>query len=98
MTTEAEIRAAIRTGDLFRACDLADAALAEWPDDRLLQYLSVLALVRAGATDEAMARRSKYGLRAERLEGQLDVDIASLEGRLLKDKALLAGSRNDRAS
>ncbi len=91
MTTEAEIRAAIRTGDLFRACDLADAALAEWPDDRLLQYLSVLALVRAGATDEAMARRSKYGLRAERLEGQLDVDIASLEGRLLKDKALLAG-------
>lgn len=92
MTTEAEIRAAIRTGDLFRACDLADLALAQSPDDRLLQYLSVLALVRAGATDEALARRAKFDLKAERLDTPLDIDIAALEGRLLKDKALLAAA------
>ncbi len=90
MSAETDIRAAIRTGDLFRACDLADAALAGAPGDRMLQYLSVLALLRAGATDEALARRQKFGLHADRLDTPLDIDIASLEGRLLKDKALLA--------
>lgn len=88
MSTEAEVRAALKAGDLFRACDLADAALAASPGNRALQYLVVLALARAGATDEALARYRGFGLKAERFDTQLDIDIASLAGRLMKDQAL----------
>lgn len=90
MTTETEVRAALRSGDLFRACDLAEAALARSPGDRALQYLVVLALARAGATEPALKRYRDFGLAAERFATQLDIDIASLAGRLLKDRALLA--------
>ncbi|WP_119419561.1 TRAFs-binding domain-containing protein [Desertibaculum subflavum] len=92
MTTEAEVRAAMNAGDLFRACDLANAALAAAPGDRALQYLVVLALARAGATEQALERYRDFGLRAERFDTQLDIDIASISGRLLKDRALLAAA------
>lgn len=88
--SQAEIRQALNAGDLFRAYDLAEVALAAAPADRALQYLVVLALARTGATGPALARYRALDLKSERFDTQLDIDIASLAGRLLKDQALLA--------
>jgi hypothetical protein len=77
------VRREERRGELLAAFDLAERGLAEHPDDISLKHRAVLALARAGATDEAARRFADYGL--ERLE---DEDIGALHARIAKDAAL----------
>ena len=57
LVTDAE-----RRGELLRAFDLAERGLAAHPRDVALKHTAVLALARAGATDEAARRFEEYGL------------------------------------
>jgi hypothetical protein len=75
-----------RRGELLSAFDLAQQGLAEHPDDLWLKHRAVLALARAGATDEAARRFDEYGL-----AGIRDEDVAALQARIAKDLALRAG-------
>src|SRR5579862_3897662 len=77
------VRREERRGELLSAFDLAEGGLAEHPDDLSLKHRAVLALARAGATDEAASRFAEYGL--ERIE---DEDIEALGARIAKDFAL----------
>jgi hypothetical protein len=72
-----------RRGESLVAFDLAEQGLAEYPDDLALKHRAVLALARAGATEEASRRFEQYGL-----VGVADEDIASLRARIAKDVAL----------
>ena len=74
-----------RRGELLTAFDLAERGLAEHPDDVWLKHRAVLALARAGATEEAARRFEDYGL-----AGEQDEDIAALHARIFKDLALAA--------
>ena len=74
-----------RRGELLTAFDLAERGLAEYPDDLWLKHRAVLALARAGATEEAARRFDDYGL-----AGAQDEDIAALHARIFKDLALAA--------
>jgi hypothetical protein len=74
-----------RRGELLTAIDLADRGLQEHPDDLWLKHRAVLALARAGATDEAARRFEQYGL-----AGVPDEDIAALHARIAKDVAFAA--------
>ena len=74
-----------RRGELLSAFDLAQQGLAERPDDLWLKHRAVLALARAGATDEAARRFDEYGL-----AGIPDEDVAALKARIAKDLALRA--------
>jgi Tetratricopeptide Repeats-Sensor/Adenylate and Guanylate cyclase catalytic domain len=74
-----------RGGELLSAFDLAQQGLAEHPDDLWLKHRAVLALARAGATDEAARRFEEYGLM-----GVGDEDVAALKARIAKDLALRA--------
>lgn len=90
-----EVRDAVldaeRRGELLTAVDLAERALAEDPGDLWLKHRAVLALARAGSTDEAARRFAEYGL-----AGIDDEDIAALEARIAKDVALAAGDETAR--
>src|SRR3954463_6329594 len=77
------VRGAARRGELLTAVDLAEQGLSEWPDELWLKHASVLALARAGATEEAAARFERYGLADAEEE-----DVAGLGARLAKDLAL----------
>ena len=72
-----------RRGELLTAFDLAERGLAEHPDDPSLKHRAVLALARAGATEEAARHFERYGL-----AGIDDEDIAALQARIAKDVAL----------
>ena len=72
-----------RRGELLAAFDLAERGLAEHPDDVRLKHRAVLALARAGATEEASKRFRSYGLDRVR-----DEDVAALQARIAKDRAL----------
>jgi hypothetical protein len=72
-----------RCGELLTAFDLAERGLAEHPDDPWLKHRAVLALARAGATEEAARHFEQYGL-----AGVQDEDIAALRARIAKDVAL----------
>jgi hypothetical protein len=74
-----------RRGEMLSAFDLAERGLAEHPDDVWLKHRAVLALARAGATEEAARRFQQYGL-----EGVPDEDVAALGARIAKDLALNA--------
>ena len=74
-----------RRGELLSAFDLAERGLAEHPDDLWLKHRAVLALARAGATEEAARRFEQYGLGSVREE-----DVAALHARIAKDLALAA--------
>ncbi len=78
-----QVREAERRGELLVAVDLADRGLAEHPGDVALQHRDVLALARAGATDEAARRFAAFGLDAVETE-----DVAALGARIAKDRAL----------
>ena len=56
------VRDAERRGELLAAFDLAERGLDEHPDDVWLRHRAVLALARAGSTDEALRRFDRYGL------------------------------------
>jgi len=77
------VRREERRGELLAAFDLAERGLAEHPDDVSLKHRAVLALARAGATEEAARRFGDYGL--DRIE---DEDIGALQARIAKDAAL----------
>jgi hypothetical protein len=57
--------------------------LAEHPADVALKHRAVLALARAGATEEAARRFEQYGLK-----GSSDEDVSALQARIAKDFAL----------
>jgi hypothetical protein len=85
------VRDAERRGELLTAFDLAERALDEHPDDLWLKHRAVLALARAGSTDEAARRFQDYGLAAVDAE-----DVAALRARIVKDIALAAGGAERR--
>lgn len=72
-----------RRGELLASFDLAERGLMEHPEDLALKHRAVLALARAGATEEAARRFEQYGL-----AGIPDEDIAALRARIAKDVAL----------
>src|ERR1700754_2119552 len=74
-----------RRGELLTAVDLAEQGLAEKPDAIWLKHGAVLALARAGATDEAAARFERY-----RLAESDEADVVALRARIAKDLALTA--------
>jgi class 3 adenylate cyclase len=76
-----------RRGEVLTALDLADRGLEEHPDSLWLQHRAVLALARAGATEQAAQRFDDYGLVSEEATHE---DIASLRARIAKDGALAA--------
>ena len=77
------VKDAERRGELLAAVDLAEQGLAEFPDELWLKWASVLALARAGATDEAAKRFERH-----RLASSQEEDIAALGARIAKDLAL----------
>lgn len=82
-----------RIGDYLHMFDLAAHGLLEHPDAIELEYQSVLALARSGATNRAAARVAaleKAGRLAAIADRRLANDFAALEGRLLKDRAVEA--------
>src|SRR6516164_4511052 len=54
------VRREERRGELLAAFDLAERGLSEHPDDTALKHRAVLALARAGATEEAARRFAEY--------------------------------------
>ena len=86
------VKDAERRGELLTAVDLAEQGLAERPDDLWLKHRAVLALARAGATEEAARRFERYGLRAAEED-----DIAALGARIAKDIALETTEEGRRA-
>lgn len=70
-------------GDLLGAFDTAERALERFPDDTALKHRSVLVLARAGAAAEALRR-----FHALALGDSESAEIAALEARLSKDRAL----------
>ena len=85
------VRDAERRGELLTAFDRAERGLAEHPGDVWLQHRAVLALARAGSTEEAARRLEAYGL-----EGVDAEDVAALGARLQKDVALAAAGEERR--
>ena len=79
------VRNAERQGELLAAFDAAERGLVEHPGDRWLQHRAVLALARAGSTEEAQRRFREYGLGDVETE-----DARALEARLEKDVGLAA--------
>jgi len=86
-----DVLAAERSGELLSAFDLAERGLEEHAGNVELQYRAVLALARAGSTEQAARRFEEYGLRAVGTE-----DARALEARIAKDVAL-AAPRGERA-
>src|SRR5438445_551380 len=80
-----DVVAAERSGELLSAVDLAERGLEEHPGDVALKYRAVLALARAGSTEQAARRFEEFGLRAVDTE-----DVRALEARIAKDVALAA--------
>jgi class 3 adenylate cyclase len=87
----AAILAAEQRGELLLAFDLAEQALAQEPGDRWLQHRAVLALARAGSTEEAERRFGEYGL--DQVENE---EAWALGARLRKDRALASTGQKRR--
>ena len=79
------VRREERRGELLTAFDLAERGLAEHPGDLWLEHRAVLALARAGATEQAAERLRRAGL-----DRRGEEDIAALRARIAKDVALAA--------
>jgi hypothetical protein len=84
------IHGAMDRGEYLTAFDLATEAVGVYPADLPLQYQMILALARAGATNQAL--QALESSRLEERSGTADValqeDIAALRARLAKDQAL----------
>ena len=80
------VRVLLGRTEYLAAFDEADHALADHPADATLQWLAILALARAGATDTADERLQRSGLldRADRLPVALAEDVLALEARIAK--------------
>ncbi|MDL1950693.1 hypothetical protein FBQ97_12890, partial [Acidobacteria bacterium ACD] len=83
------VREEIRRGDVLAAWDTASERIEAGEKSHELLYWGVLALARAGATEQALAH---YAPLAEALKGdvprKLRIRIGSLFARLQKDRAL----------
>jgi class 3 adenylate cyclase len=89
----AEVRAALSRGEPFEAFDLADHALADFPDDPVLCWVAALSLARAGATKQARARYDAFhlaDLANTTADSALRIDIEALDARIAKDEAFAA--------
>ncbi|MGI9051976.1 MAG: TRAFs-binding domain-containing protein [Ilumatobacteraceae bacterium] len=95
----AQVRRLIGRTEYLAAFDVADRALAEQPHDVALQHLAVLALARAGATDNAADRLMRSGLlaHADECDDELAEDVLALEARVSKDRAFAAPTNQRRA-
>ena len=80
-----------RRGELLTAFDLAERGLDEYPDDVSLRFHAVLVLARTGSTAQAVRRFVELGLFSVDSE-----DAASLQARLIKDRALSAAGEDRR--
>src|ERR1039457_1390397 len=84
------IHGAMDRGEYLTAFDLATEAVGVYPADLPLQYQMILALARAGATNQAL--QALESSRLEERSGTADValqeDIAALRARLARDQAL----------
>jgi len=78
------VKDAERRGELLTAVDLAEQGLAERPDDLWLKHRAVLALARAGATEEAARRFERYGRNRNVLVREL-VSLSPLARRCADD-------------
>jgi DNA-binding SARP family transcriptional activator len=90
-TLVGEVRDLIRRGEYLRAYDLASGGAQRRQASPELRYLSVLALARAGATEQAMRRYQSLDLARLNVGSEsprLSEDIAALSARLDKDMAL----------
>jgi len=87
-----EINAFFRNGEFFRSYDLAEDALAAYPDDLKIALRGVLSLANAGATDLALAKFD-----AHRLAQSQHMEARTLFGRLKKDQAYGATGARHRA-
>jgi hypothetical protein len=72
-----------RRGELLGAFDLAERGLDEHPGDVPLAHRAVLALARAGSTEQAARQFEQYGLAG--VDGE---DVRALAARIAKDRAL----------
>ena len=84
-------KGARRSGDLLGAYDAAIAGIAAGDASHELCYLLVLTLARMGDTDRAHALFVHHNLASEASE-----DVQSLLARILKNRAIAAGSANRR--
>ncbi len=79
-----------RVGDHLRTYDLSQRALQDWPGEMVFEHQAILALARAGASDNARVRYDKL-VASGRLDAitdpRLAEDLAALDGRLWKDLA-----------
>jgi len=80
-----------RRGELLTAFDLAEGGLDEYPDDVALRFHAVLVLARTGSTAQAVRRFVELDLSSVDSE-----DAASLQARLVKDRALAATGEDRR--
>jgi class 3 adenylate cyclase len=87
----ASAREALRAGNYLLCYDIVDQARQLGVHDRRLEYVSLLALANAGSTEFAWRRYQLLGLR----EDEIDEDWLALQGRLLKDLALVGGATED---
>jgi class 3 adenylate cyclase/tetratricopeptide (TPR) repeat protein len=79
-----------RQGNYLRAYDLSLRALQDYPEAIVFEHQAILALARAGATNNARARYDRLIVsgRLNAIAGpQLAEDLAALDGRLWKDLA-----------
>jgi len=88
-----DIQQAVSRGELIEAYDLAERALAEFPNHLKLRYTAVLVLGRSGATLRARSTYNRFKF-ADAIRGSLNStlkqDIAALDARIAKDQALAA--------
>ena len=82
------VRREERRGEPLAAVDVAQRALADYPDSTWLRHRAVLALARAGATARAARFYHELGLADSE-----DAEIRSLGARIAKDVALAAHGR-----
>ncbi|MEO0493508.1 MAG: adenylate/guanylate cyclase domain-containing protein [Actinomycetota bacterium] len=89
-----EIRALIGRGELLAAADRCDAEIGDDPATAPLElvWLAGLALARCGATDRAerLLTAADATRRATDAEPDLRDDLAGLQARLIKDRAMAA--------
>ena len=88
-----QVKERARQGEYISAYDASAQGLKEHPEDLYLQHQAVLTLARSGAANRAQALLKSFDLQRkgwgveDRLLGE---DIAALEPRLQKDRALSA--------
>lgn len=94
------IRRSMARGEYLLAYDDALAGSACYPDDVALRHHVVLTLARTGATDRAYEQWEAFGFEGRALAGEpadLVEDVAALQARLAKDRALAVSGRERRA-